>query len=86
MTTVGYGDFYPGTNFGRIIIIFTAFWGTFLISLLILIAADVFELTVNEQKALNHLLQTRKAAQTITASLRYHYSKQRYLESMKLSE
>ena len=62
MTTVGYGDFYPGTDFGRGIVIFTAFWGTFLISLLILIAADVFELTMNEQKALNHLLQTRKAA------------------------
>ena len=56
MTTVGYGDFYPGTNFGRFIIIFTAFWGTFLISLLILIASDVFELTINEQKALHHLL------------------------------
>ena len=62
MTTVGYGDYYPGTDFGKWIIILTAFWGTFLISILILIASNIFDLTINEQKALNHLLQTRKAA------------------------
>ena len=62
MTTVGYGDLVPATDFGRSIIIFVALWGTFLISLLILIASDIFEMTMNEQKALHHLLQTRKAA------------------------
>ena len=27
LTTVGYGDYYPQTNFGRLIGIITAFWG-----------------------------------------------------------
>ena len=81
MTTVGYGDIAPGTDFGKVIMMFTAIWGTFLISLLILIAADIFAMTINEQKALHHLLQTRKAAQTITASMRYFLAKQRYLDS-----
>jgi len=35
MTTVGYGDLSPFTVFGRLIAIFTALWGTFLISLLV---------------------------------------------------
>lgn len=81
MTTVGYGDMYPVTTFGRIIGVICAFWGTFIISLLIIVATEIFALTINEQKALHHLLQTRKAAQTVTNSMKYFISKQRYLES-----
>mmetsp|Transcript_46211 Transcript_46211/g.61196 ORF Transcript_46211/g.61196 Transcript_46211/m.61196 type:complete len:247 (+) Transcript_46211:340-1080(+) len=42
MTTVGYGDLYPVTFFGRIIGVIAAFWGTFVISLLIIVATEVF--------------------------------------------
>ena len=37
MTTVGYGDIYPHTVFGQITAIFIALWGTFVISLLIMV-------------------------------------------------
>ena len=86
MTTVGYGDMYPVTEFGRIIGVIAAFWGTFVISLLIIVAAEVFSLNLIERKALHHLLQTRKAAQTITNSMKYFISKQRYLESIHDAE
>lgn len=62
MTTVGYGDIYPVTAFGRVIGVIAAFWGTFVISLLIIVATEIFALQVVEQKALHHLLQTREAA------------------------
>jgi voltage-gated potassium channel Kch len=39
MTTVGYGDIYPHTVFGQITAIFIALWGTFVISLLIMVTA-----------------------------------------------
>jgi hypothetical protein len=81
MTTVGYGDIYPATDFGKIVAIVCSLWGTFLISLLILIAADIFALTMREQKALHHLMQTRKAARLITSAMKYFYSKQRYLDA-----
>ncbi len=81
MTTVGYGDIFPVTIFGRTVGIICALWGTFVISLLIIVAAEIFALSIIEQKALHHLLQTRKAAQTITNSMKYFTSKQRYLES-----
>ena len=42
MMTVGYGDIYPNTVFGRIVAIIAAIWGTFLISLLILSVGQIF--------------------------------------------
>jgi hypothetical protein len=38
MTTVGYGDVYPVTAYGRCVNIISALWGTFIISLFIIIA------------------------------------------------
>jgi voltage-gated potassium channel Kch len=62
VTTVGYGDTVPYTLFGRILIMFAALWGTFIISLMIVSVANIFALSTDEQKAMSHLLQTRKAA------------------------
>ena len=56
MTTVGYGDMYPVTLFGRIVGIIIALWGTFIISLLIIVATEIFALSVVEQKALHNIL------------------------------
>ena len=50
MTTVGYGDYYPKTNLGRLIIIITAVLGNVLISLIIVSMQRVFEFSENEQK------------------------------------
>ena len=36
LTTVGYGDFKPGTTYGKFIIMIASIWGTFLISLIII--------------------------------------------------
>jgi hypothetical protein len=62
LTTVGYGDTTPYTVYGRCVIMVGAMWGTFLISLMIVSVNQVFELSLQEKKAMHHLLQTRKAA------------------------
>ena len=36
MATVGYGDFYPTTHLGRVVDVIACFWGTFLVSLMVL--------------------------------------------------
>ncbi len=50
MTTVGYGDFYPLTNLGRLVIIMCAFLGTTLISLMTLITGNKLSLSETEKK------------------------------------
>lgn len=78
MTTVGFGDVAPNTTFGQIIVMFAALWGTFLISILILSVGNIFQLNNNENRALNHLLKTRKAANSITAFMKYLLAKKRF--------
>lgn len=50
MTTVGYGDYYPDTNLGRLICIAVAFTGSALISLIILVTGNKLSLTKTEKK------------------------------------
>lgn len=59
MTTVGYGDYFPMTNLGRIIGIITAFWGVFFVSLFVVALTNTLELEESEDRAfilLNRLL------------------------------
>jgi len=44
ITTVGFGDFTPHTAIGKVIIIFCALWGAFLVSLMVLVATKIFTL------------------------------------------
>lgn len=44
MTTVGYGDVYPRTPTGKIIIMFTAVWGAVMISFVVLMVSNVFNM------------------------------------------
>lgn len=44
LTTVGYGDITPHTIPGKIIIMFCALWGAFMISILVLTVGSYFNL------------------------------------------
>ena len=59
MTTVGYGDIFPHTVGGQLTAIVIAIWGTFCISLLIMITGEVFEFTDTESQAVLYILQRR---------------------------
>lgn len=47
MTTVGYGDVYAVSPFGRLISIINALWGAFVISLLVGSISGIFNLNDN---------------------------------------
>lgn len=58
MTTVGYGDIVPMTNFGRLFTIFACFFGTFVISLMkipIMSKIQMSEQEANAYKCITNL-------------------------------
>ena len=62
MTTVGYGDFYPRTFFGRLLDCFISIWGIFIISMMVVVLMSTLTLDGGEKRALLVLkrLETQK--------------------------
>ena len=57
--TIGYGDYYPRTHFGRIITIIACLWGTLLESLMIVAITNTMDLSPQQNiafKEIKHLL------------------------------
>ena len=52
MTTVGYGDFFPRTLFGRIIDVILVIWGTFIVSLMVIVLTNTLNMDQSEKRAL----------------------------------
>ena len=59
LTTIGYGDISPGTMPGQLFTILLAFWGSLLLSLVVVVLTNIFELSESEKIALAHLKLTR---------------------------
>lgn len=59
MTTVGYGDFYPKSNIGRLVGIIIAFWGVLFVSLFVVTLTNLLDFEGGEEKSY-YLLQRLK--------------------------
>ena len=59
MTTVGFGDFYPKTHPGRFIAALSAYWGIFLVSLIILTLTNFSHFNPAEQRSYNFIQRIR---------------------------
>lgn len=51
MTTVGYGDFYPKSLFGRFIGVIVCSWGVFIVSFFVVTLNTMLTFNANEDKA-----------------------------------
>lgn len=64
MTTVGYGDYFPRTYFGRAVIFFVCIWGTMIISFMVVTITNIFELDPLEAKTFG-LLERLEVKETL---------------------
>ena len=47
-TTVGYGDYFPQTPLGRIIILIVAIWGTLIVSIMLVVVTNTLSMENSE--------------------------------------
>ena len=55
MTTVGYGDIYPRSLTGRIIVVVLIIWGSVIVSLIIVVLTNSLTMVMSERRALTVL-------------------------------
>jgi undecaprenyl pyrophosphate phosphatase UppP len=85
ITTVGYGDIIAHSVNGKLMLMLGAIWGAFLISLIVLIVANVFALQKCQKKAMQDIHVTQKAAKSISIGIKYFLAKkQHYMTLLKI--
>lgn len=78
MTTVGYGDFYPKSNLGRVMGIICSFYGVYFTSLFIITLENLLVMSIGEEKSYDLLIRLIdkdklrvKAVNVLTAKYKY---------------
>eukprot|EP01016_Furgasonia_blochmanni_P037948 TRINITY_DN4528_c0_g3_i5.p1 TRINITY_DN4528_c0_g3~~TRINITY_DN4528_c0_g3_i5.p1 ORF type:complete len:399 (-),score=52.63 TRINITY_DN4528_c0_g3_i5:419-1615(-) len=87
MTTVGYGDLYARTNFGRIVAFMTCIWGVFIVSMMVITLGNTLNMDNLEYKAFSVIsrLHYRKILKYQAADLVTGHAKN-FLASRKVDK
>lgn len=78
MSTIGYGDLYPCTIFGRIVAVMCAIMGGFIFSMIVFTFQSLLELGSRQNEAFMTIKQTRAAARVISECLCYNLIKRNH--------
>ena len=72
MSSVGYGDTYPSTAIGRLLILICSLVGAFLLSLTVSLIAVGLLLEDNKKEALTEISEKKRAGTVISSALKYN--------------
>lgn len=93
MTTVGYGNYYPITTFGRFINVIAALMGTIVVSLSVISFQNFLNFTDSEEKAFQQIKQDelmlivkKNAVSYMSYNSKYYCLRKKYLEKSNLSK
>ena len=75
LSTVGYGGICPQTIGGQVTCCIIALWGSFVVSLLIMVTTEIFEFNDSEKQAVFHIKLRISAGKTIMHALRFFLRK-----------
>lgn len=78
MSTLGYGEYLPVTDLGRVVTVVGFFAGTSLFSLMILTLTNKLNLNDNQTKAFTKIYKTNAAANAIKAAIKYYLHKVKF--------
>lgn len=91
MTTVGYGDFYPRTNKGRVIMVACALYGILGLSLIVVSVTNILQMSIREKRAylllkrVNYKQSMKKiSTELISKAIRYSLTKKNDYDSADL--
>lgn len=91
MTTVGYGDFFPRTNKGRMIMVLCALYGILGLSLIVVSVTNILQMSIREKRAylllkrVNHKQKMRNVSMDlITKAISYSLAKKRDYDSAEV--
>jgi len=77
MLTIGYGDYYPITFLGKVIVYFGALWGVFICSLIIVSLQGLLDLSNDQFIVFTKILKSRTAMKFIESAYLQHRKRKR---------
>lgn len=84
LSTIGYGDYSPSSLEGRIVIMMASIWGAILLSLFVTVVSGLFDMSSDEQKAIELVDISREAVKVIFKAFSYHKTKRKYYLQFKI--
>lgn len=90
ITSVGYGDYFAKSRFGKIVGMVNAFWGIFIVSFFVVTVSNMLEFDTYQEKTYNLLIRLRYkqdlkkyAVNVLSSAYKYKLTKKEFKNNPK---
>jgi len=81
MLTIGYGDFYPNTRLGKVVVTIAGLWGVFITSLIIVCLYGLLDLSQDQFLVFVKVIKSQVAAKFIESAWKFRLKKREGLNA-----